>query len=392
MNQQSTTLSWWAANRTKLAGASCLSLAAYLAYRSYTKQNSTLSRLSEATKKYCEAYETSAELFALVTSDLKAYLTSDQSDTPQSIRQLAKLLQAEEVQQTVQRFVASAVTAVQGDGESSSTLADVADKVIQGLLSEQGRSLVGLAVAKAAQHGTEAVCGFVGQRLDAAAAASSSEPSGSSLAQCISAMVSEDGERLLRVVVGEGMSRAVTAYMAAATPDNYYEDMLGSLSHPEHSQAVKEILSAVSGTFARELVSGFMQASSGSAAEAGPSTPAPFTPGAEGQSSGSDTEEDLHDSVKSLTPKFARAKLAGADPQWLTTVSQLSRQPDVQALAVEMTKTSVREAMGSVLRPFYLQFGVGGEESARLVLGSWLQRMYTMASVMLSLMLYMCSR
>jgi hypothetical protein len=104
--------------RYALYGAAAV-LAGTLAYKAYSSNSvaqtrRSLARLRAALAKYSEALSSGADLCCTVVRDLQRFLQSDSSEVPGSLRQLAKLLQSQEVTQTTTKTVAAVYRGVAG--------------------------------------------------------------------------------------------------------------------------------------------------------------------------------------------------------------------------------------------------------------------------------------
>lgn len=114
-SRMSARLGPWNGRRQKqVALAAALGLSAYAGYRAYHSQrlSSTqqyVKRLGELLASAGNVSVDTLELAGQVAGDLKRFLASDGDDLPRSVRQLAKLLQSEEVQAAVKSTVGSAV-------------------------------------------------------------------------------------------------------------------------------------------------------------------------------------------------------------------------------------------------------------------------------------------
>lgn len=107
-----------AALRYALLGAGA-SAAGYGAYRLYHSQSAAgvaaqARRLRAALAAYAEAFGTGADTLQLLLADLAAFLRSDRTEVPGSLRQLARLMQSPEVADTTSATVAALVRGVTG--------------------------------------------------------------------------------------------------------------------------------------------------------------------------------------------------------------------------------------------------------------------------------------
>jgi hypothetical protein len=94
-------------------------LAGTLAYKAYSSNSvaqtrHSLARLRASLVKYSEALSSGADLCCTLVRDLQRFLQSDSTEVPGSLRQLAKLLQSQEVTQTTTKAVAAVYRGVAG--------------------------------------------------------------------------------------------------------------------------------------------------------------------------------------------------------------------------------------------------------------------------------------
>lgn len=97
------------------AGTALLGLAVYKAYQSETvtnkrkELNDRLDRFMETVQNYSDAMISGGRVFSVLLKDLLTFLTSDQEEIPQSIRQLTRLLRSPEAVLTVKTYVQAAM-------------------------------------------------------------------------------------------------------------------------------------------------------------------------------------------------------------------------------------------------------------------------------------------
>ncbi|EFJ49982.1 hypothetical protein VOLCADRAFT_89328 [Volvox carteri f. nagariensis] len=292
---------WYQQNKTLVWGAAAAAVTLYATYkvtasaaplkdekdgveRPARNQQSQFLRLRNMMKNYSTAASTIAETAALVSGDLQAFLTSDSSELPQSLRQLNKLFQASELQETVSTFTASVVRGVAKatGGPQSPNAPPLVDTIIEAVLSERGRGLIGMAVGVAMRNSTTAVCEFIERRMESATLSSGSV-SGLGVKDILDLLASDQGEKVLTMLLTHSIRTAVTSYVDATAGYNLYNDMLASLVKQEHRDALTDLLSRISASFCREAVLSYRRASamgaasfsfpSGTAASASTSAP-----------------------------------------------------------------------------------------------------------------------
>eukprot|EP00879_Flechtneria_rotunda_P001786 GHRR01001950.1.p1 GENE.GHRR01001950.1~~GHRR01001950.1.p1 ORF type:complete len:522 (+),score=155.03 GHRR01001950.1:174-1739(+) len=258
-------------------------VAAYKVYRSERLKSTqkVLQQAAETFVKYSDAAATAGDILAIISDDIRQFLSSNADEVPNSLRQLSKLAQSQQVQDSLAACVSSAVkgmlAATQGaEGEQASVI----DKVIEAVLSDRGHSLVGLAIRTAAQQSTETVCHAVRQGIEAtftssrrhngrnngstaSSAAGSPQCNGHaqhnavglqlSLASVIAVLRSPQLLGLIDSLVSTTIGSAVGAYMDRAGSADIFASLLDALAKPGNKEVIVDILSSVSSTFCREM-------------------------------------------------------------------------------------------------------------------------------------------
>eukprot|EP00198_Chlamydomonas_reinhardtii_P000754 XP_001690089.1 predicted protein [Chlamydomonas reinhardtii] len=234
---------------------------------------------------YSNAASTLAETASLVSTDLRSFLTSDSSEVPQSLRQLNKLLQSAEIQETVTTVTSSVVKGVSralpaGLGSAAGSEGPpLVDTIIEAVLSERGRGLVGMAVGVATRNATHAVCEFMERRMEAAASAASANGGSVGIKEVLDVLTSEHGEKLLTLLLTKSIRTAVTSYVDATTGYNLYDDMLASIAKQEHRDALTDVLSRLTASFCKEVVISYRRATAAAAAQGAGGTGTSGMPG-----------------------------------------------------------------------------------------------------------------
>jgi len=278
--QQQRATAWVLQNKSSLAVACVASAAAgYLAYKAYNSTgvantHAALMRAAETLNKLCSGAGDAAETLAQVSNDLRTFLASDADEVPQSLKQLAKLAQCPEVQDTITSCVGAAARAAAGPATDAALA--VVDRLLDAALSERGNSLVALAISTAARDGTSSLVtalrdavqsAYAGQqqqhgsRAAAAAAASATTATGGDaltacMARAVDALQSPAGERLLRAVISSGVGSAGGACMEqiSGSTGDLCAPLMAAFSQPENLQALTEVVAALSGACTREMM------------------------------------------------------------------------------------------------------------------------------------------
>ncbi|KAG2444810.1 hypothetical protein HXX76_001552 [Chlamydomonas incerta] len=277
---------WYQQNRALVWGTAAAAAALYGAY-TYTspgaddasspqqrqRPQSQYQKLRSMLTNYSNAASTLAETASLVSTDLRSFLTSDSSEVPQSLRQLNKLLQSAELQETVTTVTSSVVKGVSRAlpaGLGSAAGSDgppLVDTIIEAVLSERGRGLVGMAVGVATRNATQAVCEFMERRMEAAASAAAANGGSVGIKEVLDVLTSEHGEKLLTLLLTKSIRTAVTSYVDATTGYNLYDDMLASMVKQEHRDALTDVLSRLTASFCKEVVISYRRATAAAAAQ-----------------------------------------------------------------------------------------------------------------------------
>ncbi|PNH03222.1 Protein PHLOEM PROTEIN 2-LIKE A10 [Tetrabaena socialis] len=394
-------LQWYEANKTLVWGTAAAAVTLYAAYkatasspshddadadpstscasgssprppRQQPRPTGRFQQLRTTLSNYTDAASCLAETAALVSTDLRAFLASDSGELPQSLRQLNKLLQSSELQATVATVTASVVRgassalAAPGPSGSGSPSRPLVDTLIEAVLSERGQGLVGMAVGVATRNASTAVCEFLERRLAAASAASSGSEGGggggvASARDVLALLSSEPGEKLLTLLLTKSIRAAVTSYVESTTGYNVYDDMLSSISRPEHRDALTEVLSRVTASFCRELVVSYRRATAAAAAGA----PAGGAGGGGGGAGGGSAANH----AAAAKNAAAAAVAAGGGGSREGSVSVLAAA-GVQAALSHGEEASALAAAGTSGRPHGQPLGGGGGQNGRLSLGA----------------------
>lgn len=233
---------WLIGATTSLAGAVLL----YKLYHSerLARARRQYQRFSEALSSYNQAFLAGADISAAISKDLQSFLQSDSQELPQSLRQLAQLLQAKEIQAATSSIAAATVrgivSATHDAGGSSSTSIE---KLLSALSSQQGHSLVTLAVSVAARTTTQTYCECV--ERSAAAAKVSEEATGiladTLVQQVLRFACTKEGERLCMLGVKNFVTNATAVYCQNLEGVSMWQDLFAAMVKPEHKQVAGHI-------------------------------------------------------------------------------------------------------------------------------------------------------
>ena len=197
-------------HRHKLLATCAGAAVALYIYRTYSKpsNSSTLTtwqRWRQVVVNYAEALSSVSGTCSVLASDIHAFMTSNSGEMPQSLRQLSRLLQSEEVQNllrtsasTMTQGVAQAAVGRVSPEEHGPPGPTSFDVVIEAVLSDRGRSLLGMAVGMASRNATSAFCEFLErmQQAQQEPGGSSASPSQFSLEAIMRLLASEQGDKV----------------------------------------------------------------------------------------------------------------------------------------------------------------------------------------------------
>lgn len=387
--------SLWNKRKTVVLGAAGVALAAYLAYRAsqpagQERQQSSASastsspapaglvaRLRTTLSNYAQAVAASSSACATLASDLHAFLTSDVDEVPRSLRQLAKLVQSEEVQSSLRTCTNTVVQGATSALPSTSGGPSALDSILEAVLSERGRSLVGLAVGVATKNATSTLCEFM-QRMQEQQQQQRS--TASSLDMAVQVLSSENGEKLLSLLITRSIRTTISAYVDATSGYNMYDDMVHSITKQEHRDAVTEVMTRVTAAFCREVATAYRKATQQPANQRpaaahehtnGYCTPPAWEDGSRPGSIDGVEAAGLSTALSAELPPMAPGRMfvhqpngkvrsAGsltarqnaprpAAPAWVKQVADLAKEKDVRALVVDVTSSATREATRGVV-------------------------------------------
>ena len=235
--------------RTLVIGTTASLASAVLFYKLYHSKRLAHAwhqyiRFTEAVSSYNQAFLAGADISAAISKDLQLFLRSDSRELPQSLRQLAQLLQAEETQAATSSLAAATVrgivTATHDAGGSSSS---GIEKLLSALSTRQGHSLVTLAVSVAARTSTQTYCECV--ERSAAAAKASEEATGvladTLVQQVLRFACTPEGERLCMMGVKNFVTNATAVYCQNLEGVSMWQDLFSAMVKPEHKQVAAHL-------------------------------------------------------------------------------------------------------------------------------------------------------
>lgn len=251
----------WSRQRRILAcGGLLTAAAAVLAYRSYhcTKDggDSYLSRLRVALQKYSDAFLVGSEVSSLLLSDLQSFLTSDSEQIPQSFKQLLRLAESQEVQQTTSQLVSAAVRgAIEGASSMGQGSGAMTESILAALTSERGSSLLTLAISVACRTSTDALCANLAQ-------ASAGQPD--MMQRMLQFAGSREGQQLTTSSIRTFVREGTEVYMEKLEGTNTWADLLAAIGQGRNSA----VMGGLTRVFVHELVNSYLNRPSASSRSA----------------------------------------------------------------------------------------------------------------------------
>eukprot|EP00798_Chlamydomonas_sp_ICE-L_P004940 gene4940-34711_t len=403
---------------------------AYKAYHSETAQ--LLRKFHAALANYTEAMAKASCATNLLASDLHAYLASNDSEIPQSLKQVCRLVQSNELQDSLSETVSNVVRSIAASSGAASPSSEpsLTDKLLEAVFSSRGHSLLGMAIGVATKNATGTFCEFLERQQNAAP---NPELTPTSI---LNLLASENGEKVMSCLITNSIQTAVHSYVDAYQGYNMYEDMVVSISKSSARDAVTDILTRVTACFCREVATayrkskavpvnsnaGMRRSFSGSAdalvvcyptaTEQGISGKASSSTGGEPVGSGSkpqvyprtqpersaraSMESGMNDASSSSVKLNQRMPPPAAQSEWMNDLISLLKERDVRALAVDVVSSATREATRGTIETLMeglrstKQEGVVASSSMALS-NMAMYRLYAFMSMSLALFMYVVS-
>lgn len=212
-----------------------------------------------------EAASASAQTISLVSNDLNGFLRSDSDEIPASLKQLLKVAQCQEFQQTLTR-VSSALTAgvLQGfrgpageiarDGDPETP--GIAERVMDKLFTPAGTGFVSVVAGnfarnlvfsflenyRAVNNNNNMGTGGHSSPNLSSESSNSGPPVGSGF---VDALCRSDTRVLIAECIRNFVSTAVGIYLDKTMNINVYDEICSSLTNPKHEAQMKGILISV---------------------------------------------------------------------------------------------------------------------------------------------------
>ncbi|KAL8165971.1 hypothetical protein V2J09_007470 [Rumex salicifolius] len=206
---------------------------AYGAYRVYhspsmTRKRKKVARLIGALFSMLEIVSDSAETIGVVSGDLKQFLSSDSDEIPNSLRQISKIAQSDQLYRSVDRISEALTIGVMKGYRSQSKDDDessITDQIMDRVLSNAGSGFVSVVAGSFAKN---LVLGYFGSREAVR-----------------NGMAWNDGGSSASMVDVVFVSTAVAAYLDKTLDVNMYDELFAGLSNPKHGNKVRDMLVSV---------------------------------------------------------------------------------------------------------------------------------------------------
>jgi len=193
------------ARRRTLALAAGAAALAYYAHRQrwLARSRQALEPLVDAAAAYRDALRTSGQLASRLSSDVAAFLDAGgAAEVPASLRQLLRLAQCAEAQAaaaclgaSVARGLASGLATASGHADAGAAGRQLLQSALDGVTSEQGRSVIACIAGAAARQAVVAAL-EVADRQRAAAPSQASAPDSDGLERVLTELDTDRGRRV----------------------------------------------------------------------------------------------------------------------------------------------------------------------------------------------------
>lgn len=209
---------------------------------SIARKRKRLVKIFTAIASLAELISDSAETISLVSRDFKTFLNSDSDHIPNSLKQIAKIVNSKELTDSLSN-VSQALTVGVYRGYNNNvggSSPSVVDKVIDKAFSKAGSGFISVVVGSFAKN---LVLGFFysDQKCD-------------SSSSWLDLLCDEKCRELLADCVQRFTSTAVSVYLHKTMDINTYDQIFQGLTNPKHQDSVKDLLVSVSNAALRTLV------------------------------------------------------------------------------------------------------------------------------------------
>ncbi|KAF3598559.1 hypothetical protein F2Q69_00036003 [Brassica cretica] len=211
-----------------------LALSGYGTFRVYhspsiSHKKKQISKLFTLLLNLLEAASASAEAVSLITKDLTEFLRSDSDQIPNSLKQISKLANSDELNSSLIRFTQAVTVGLLRGYRLDESESGFTDRVMDKLFTKSGSGFASVIVGSFARNLVVAL--------------SSASSSGES--KLLDAICSDDGRKLIGDCVQRFVSTAVSVYLDKTNNVNVFDDLFAGLTNPKHEHKVKQTIVTV---------------------------------------------------------------------------------------------------------------------------------------------------